>query len=81
MRIRRKATSLVLIALILFGIAVPVHGESRIRIDSAKEYEGMEHSFSGGYEPAITENTMLLVVPFVTEEALKENRIWVGVTF
>lgn len=81
MRIRRKATSLVLIALILFGIAVPVHGESRIRIDSAKEYEGMEHSFSGGYEPTITENTMLLVVPFVTEEALKENRIWVGVTF
>lgn len=81
MRIRRKAAGLVLAAVILFGIVVPVQAESRIMIDSTKKYEGMEHSFSGGYEPTITENTMLLTVPFVTEEALKENRIWVGVTF
>ena len=52
-----------------------------ISIDTAHVYEGMEQSFSKGYEPVIKKNTMQLVIPFRGAEELKGNKITVAVGF
>lgn len=58
-----------------------VRAEGLITIETNKKYEGMEHSFSKGYEPSIQKNTMTLVVPFVTKQELEEDKMVVGVSF
>lgn len=55
--------------------------ESVISIDDRHKYEGMDSPFSKGYVPAIEKNTMTLVVPFVTDAKMEQERITVGIDF
>ncbi len=70
------------LALLLFICCfMDVHAENRISIDASHKYRGMNASFAKGYEPAVEKDTMLLVVPFLTEENMQKNQIRVGIDF
>lgn len=55
--------------------------EDVIMVDTKKKYQGMNAAFSKGYEPSIRKNTMNLVIPFLADRELKEDKISVGVVF
>lgn len=61
--------------------SVPVQAEGMITIDANRKYEGMNASFSKGYEPSIKKDTMSLVIPFVIKQKTEGNKILVGVSF
>ena len=79
----KKIIFFVLVTILSFLLFFPssVKAEGRISIDTNKRYEGMGASFSKGYEPSIKKNTMTLVVPFVTDMEVADNRIIVGISF
>lgn len=64
-----------------FCHSLPVIAAGGIFIDTVNTYEGMEASFSQGYEPSIQENTMNLVVPFLVKKEMKSDSILVGISF
>ncbi len=68
------------IAFFLFA-SVPVRAEGLVRIDANKKYKGMNASFAKGYVPAIKKNTMQLVIPFLADAAVEQERLLIGVAF
>ena len=50
-------------------------------IDNLHLYEGMEQTFSDGYEPEIRDGVLYLTVPFTASGALKGDRLTVGLAF
>jgi len=78
---KRKGSIYCFILVFFFCCTVDIYGQSRISIDASHKYQGMNASFARGYEPAIEKNTMLLVVPFLTEESMQKNQIRVGIDF
>lgn len=81
MRKGKRAVWIGLILLLLVLSPMQTMAEGGITIDTAKKYEGMDASFSKGYEPTIEGNTMYLVIPFIAEKEIQNNRITVGVEF
>lgn len=73
----------VLSAVLFLWLCFPVfaRAEGMITIDANHRYEGMENSFAKGYEPSIKKNTMTVVVPFLSETKIKDNKMIVGVSF
>lgn len=67
----------------LLALCIPMQtiAGADIYIDTVRIYDGMESSFSQGYEPAIKDDTMYLVVPFAAEKELLNDRILVGISF
>lgn len=78
---KRKGSIYCFILVFLFCCPMDIHGQSRISIDASHKYQGMNASFARGYEPAIEKNTMVLVVPFLTEDSMQQNQIRVGIDF
>lgn len=78
---KRKGYIYCFILVLFFCCPMAIHGQSRISIDTSHKYQGMNASFARGYEPAIEKNTMLLAVPFLTEESMQKNQIRVGIDF
>lgn len=58
-----------------------IQAESRIFIDAAHKYPGMNASFAKGYEPSTIKDTMTLAVPFTADDKMQKNQIWVGIDF
>lgn len=73
--------SMVSMLFLSFCHSLPVIAAGGIFIDTVNTYEGMEASFSQGYEPSIQENTMNLVVPFLVKKEMKSDSIIVGISF
>lgn len=73
----------VLFAVLCLCFCFPMlaRAEGMITIDANRKYEGMENSFAKGYEPSIKKNTMTVVVPFLSEAKIKDDKIIVGVSF
>ena len=79
---REKIYRMALLWLLLFLLCPgKVSAQNRISIDASHKYQGMGASFAKGYEPYIEKNTMILTVPFVSEERMKANQITVGIDF
>lgn len=81
---KKKVSALMLIISMLFLSfchSIPVIAAGGIFIDTVNAYEGMEASFSQGYEPSIQDNTMNLVVPFLVKKEMKSDSILVGISF
>lgn len=84
MRVERKwklfFAGVFCIACVLFS-SVQAGAEGMVKIDANKKYKGMNASFARGYAPSIKNDTMRLVIPFRTDEAVGKESILVGVTF
>jgi len=50
-------------------------------IDSHYKYEGMEQSFSEGYQPVVKDGILHLVIPFITKGNLEGDRLRVSLIF
>lgn len=50
-------------------------------IDSHHKYEGMEQSFSEGYQPVVKDKVLYLVIPFTASGELAGNRLTVSLIF
>lgn len=86
-KIKRRISMLLTAILIIgnigaTGVAAQAADNNRfITIDSAHAYEGMKTSFEKGYEPVVKDDTMRLVVPFLSETELKNKNLTVMVEF
>lgn len=79
---RKEVVYGIVIVLLMFCFCTSdLYAESRISIDASHKYRGMNASFAKGYEPSIEKDTMLLVVPFISEQHMKKNQIRVGIDF
>ena len=50
-------------------------------IDSHYIYEGMEQSFSEGYQPVVKDGILYLVIPFLADGSLAQDRLTVNLVF
>ncbi len=60
---------------------VPEKGRVHLDIDSRHKYEGMEQSFSEGYQPVVRDGVLYLVVPFTASGELAGDRLTVSLIF
>ncbi len=57
------------------------YGRTYLGIDSHCKYEGMEQSFSEGYQPAVRDGVLYLVIPFTASGDLSGDRLTVSLMF
>ena len=57
------------------------YGRTYLGIDSHYKYEGMEQSFSEGYQPAVRDGALYLVIPFTASGDLSGDRLTVSLMF
>ena len=70
-----------LVLLLCFFCPMISQAKGQISIDASHKYKGMAAPFSKGYEPSIEKDTMTLVVPFLSDQKMDEDRITVGIDF
>lgn len=79
---RTAAKTMVLLVLIVFFFCPMIsQAKGQISIDTSHKYKGMKAPFAKGYEPLITEDTMTLVIPFLSDQKMSGDRITVGIDF
>lgn len=53
----------------------PVNGATRLQIDDANVYEGMDKAYNDGYLPQVKNGVVTLVLPLIADGDIKANQI------
>ena len=53
----------------------PVNGATRLQIDDANVYEGMDKAYNAGYLPQVKNGVVTLVLPLIADGDIKANQI------
>lgn len=81
MRTKKILEIIIMVCFTVLWFPTTSLAESAVSIENTTAYKGMKQSFSKGYEPEINKNQMKLVVPFIANEAMEQNKIVVSVEF